>query len=144
MAKTRKSWFGIVRRKILRSSQRHPETIIVLHTNNTTFSQEQTPAPPPPSTPIQDDPVVCEEVPSLNETSAATKIQACFRRHLARRAYKALRSLVKLQAVVRGAHVRRQSRIALECMHALARLQVVVRARQFHLITSTPNYIPVV
>ncbi|GKB51924.1 protein IQ-DOMAIN 1 [Tanacetum coccineum] len=148
MAKTRKSWFGIVRRKFVRSSQRHPETIIVLHTNNTTFSQEQTPAPPPPppSTPttIQDDPVVCEEVPSLNETSSATKIQACFRRHLARRAYKALRSLVKLQAVVRGAHVRRQSRIALECMHALARLQVVVRARQLHLLTSTPNYNPVV
>ncbi|KAK9067429.1 hypothetical protein SSX86_014758 [Deinandra increscens subsp. villosa] len=58
----------------------------------------------------------------------------------ARRAYKALRSLVKLQAVVRGAYVRRQSRIALECMHALARLQVVVRARELQLFTSNISY----
>jgi len=48
----------------------------------------------------------------------------------ARRAFKALKSLVKLQAVARGVLVRRQARIALHCMHALARLQVRVRARQ--------------
>ncbi|KAI3725852.1 hypothetical protein L1987_65648 [Smallanthus sonchifolius] len=135
--KTRKSWFGLIRRKFFLPSPRPSETIIVLHTNNTTFSQEQPPPPPPPpSTPanITDD-QVCEGSSSFNETAAATKIQACFRRHLARRAYKALRSLVKLQAVVRGAYVRRQSRIALECMHALARLQVVVRARQLQLLT---------
>nr|GLL38552.1 protein IQ-DOMAIN 31 [Ipomoea trifida] len=52
----------------------------------------------------------------------------------ARRAFRALRSLVKLQAVARGVCVRRQARIALHCMHALARLQVTVRARQ--LLTS--------
>ncbi|KAF5790959.1 putative IQ motif, EF-hand binding, P-loop containing nucleoside triphosphate hydrolase [Helianthus annuus] len=141
MAKTRKSWFGMIRRKFLVSSPRSSETIIVLHTNNTTFSQEQ-PPPPPPSTPatIPDDRVYKGEDPSFKETAAATKIQACFRRHLARRAYKALRSLVKLQAVVRGAYVRRQSRIALECMHALTRLQVVVRARQLQLLTSNLSY----
>lgn len=48
----------------------------------------------------------------------------------ARRAFRALRSLVKLQALVRGVCVRRQSRIALHCMHSLVRLQVSVRARQ--------------
>ncbi|MFS7970187.1 putative IQ motif, EF-hand binding, P-loop containing nucleoside triphosphate hydrolase [Helianthus anomalus] len=140
MAKTRKSWFGMIRRKFLVSSPRPSETIIVLHTNNTTFSQEQ--PPPPPSTPatIPDYRVREGEDLSFKETAAATKIQACFRRHLARRAYKALRSLVKLQAVVRGAYVRRQSRIALECMHALARLQVVVRARQLQLLTSNLSY----
>ncbi|KAL7602877.1 hypothetical protein Lser_V15G19470 [Lactuca serriola] len=138
MAKPRRSWFGVVGRKFLRSSSRPSETIIVLHTNNTTFSQEQPPPPPPsppPSTPVTIDDHVCD-TPLVKEMAAATKIQTCFRRHLARRAYKALRSLVKLQAVVRGAYVRRQSRIALECMHALARLQVVVRARQLQLITS--------
>nr|XP_043618521.1 protein IQ-DOMAIN 20 isoform X2 [Erigeron canadensis] len=129
MAKTRR-WFGIVRRKLLRSPPRSSETVIVLHTNNTTFSQEQqplnkpSPSPPPPSTTttIIDDHV--SEVSTINKSVAATKIQASFRRHLAKRAYKALRSLVKLQAVVRGAYVRKQSRIALECMHALARLQL--------------------
>jgi hypothetical protein len=48
----------------------------------------------------------------------------------ARRAHRALKSLVKLQALVRGVCVRRQSRIAMQCMHALVRLQVKVRARQ--------------
>ncbi|RWR90650.1 protein IQ-DOMAIN 14-like protein [Cinnamomum micranthum f. kanehirae] len=48
----------------------------------------------------------------------------------ARQAFRALRSLVKLQALVRGFCVRRQARIALYCMHTLVRLQVQVRARQ--------------
>ncbi|KVH92258.1 IQ motif, EF-hand binding site-containing protein [Cynara cardunculus var. scolymus] len=112
MAKTRKSWFGVVRRKFLRSSPRPSETIVVLHTMNTTFSDEPPPPPPPP--------------PS---TTTVTEDHA-------RRARKALKSLVKLQALVRGAYVRKQSRIALECMHTLARLQVVTRARQLQLLTS--------
>ncbi|CAM8912187.1 unnamed protein product [Rhodiola kirilowii] len=64
------------------------------------------------------------------EEAAAVKIQAAFRGHLARRAFGALRSLVKLQALVRGVSVRRQSRMAFHCMHAMVRLQVRVRARQ--------------
>ncbi|VVB05340.1 unnamed protein product [Arabis nemorensis] len=67
---------------------------------------------------------------TTKEDIAAIKIQACFRGHLGRRAFRALKSLVKLQAVARGVLVRRQARIALHCMHALARLQVRVRARQ--------------
>ncbi|KAJ0969828.1 hypothetical protein J5N97_022705 [Dioscorea zingiberensis] len=64
------------------------------------------------------------------EDVAAIKIQANFRGHLARRAFRALRSLVKLQALVRGAYVRRQAQIAVHCMQVLVRLQVRVRARQ--------------
>ncbi|XP_039139146.1 protein IQ-DOMAIN 1-like [Dioscorea cayenensis subsp. rotundata] len=64
------------------------------------------------------------------EDAAAIKIQAHFRGHLARRAFRALRSLVKLQALVRGVCVRRQARIAVHCMQVLVRLQVRVRARQ--------------
>lgn len=48
----------------------------------------------------------------------------------ARRAFRALKSLVKLQAVVRGVCVRRQARIALHCMNTMVRLQVRIRARQ--------------
>ncbi|XP_024978453.1 protein IQ-DOMAIN 31 [Cynara cardunculus var. scolymus] len=137
MAKTRKSWFGVVRRKFLRSSPRPSETIVVLHTMNTTFSDEPPPPPPPPpSTTTVTEDHVCDTPRSIKEIVAATKIQACFRCHLARRARKALKSLVKLQALVRGAYVRKQSRIALECMHTLARLQVVTRARQLQLLTS--------
>ncbi|CAO2829479.1 unnamed protein product [Amaranthus hypochondriacus] len=66
----------------------------------------------------------------LREEMAALLIQSVFRGHLARRAYRALRSLVKLQAVVRGACVRRQARIALHCMNTMVRLQVRIRDRQ--------------
>ncbi|XP_031475520.1 protein IQ-DOMAIN 16 [Nymphaea colorata] len=64
------------------------------------------------------------------EEMAAIKIQACFRGHLARRAFRALRGLVRLQAVFRGYRVRQQARIALRCMNSLAKLQVRIRNRQ--------------
>ncbi|KAG8073350.1 hypothetical protein GUJ93_ZPchr0006g43789 [Zizania palustris] len=64
------------------------------------------------------------------EDVAAVTIQAYFRGHLARRAFKALKSLVRLQAVARGASVRRQAEVAIHCMQAMVRLQVRVRARQ--------------
>ncbi|KAL5218516.1 hypothetical protein ABZP36_019200 [Zizania latifolia] len=64
------------------------------------------------------------------EDVAAVTIQAYFRGHLARRAFKALKSLVRLQAVARGAYVRRQAEVAIHCMQAMVRLQVRVRARQ--------------
>ncbi|KAL9245593.1 hypothetical protein vseg_019225 [Gypsophila vaccaria] len=73
---------------------------------------------------------------SLREDKASIHIQCVFRGHLARRAFRALKSLVKLQAVVRGVCVRRQARMALHCMNTLARLQVKIRARQLH---STPT-----
>ncbi|CAJ1942275.1 unnamed protein product [Sphenostylis stenocarpa] len=77
------------------------------------------------------------------EDAAAIKIQAYFRGHLARRAYKALKSLVKVQALARGVWVRKQSRIAMQCMHALVRLQVRVRSSQllgsFHNKEPTTN-----
>ncbi|XP_021731278.1 protein IQ-DOMAIN 31-like [Chenopodium quinoa] len=70
------------------------------------------------------------EIMKLREEMAAVHIQSLFRGHLARRAIRALKSLVKLQAVVRGVCVRRQARIALHCMNTMVRLQDRIRARQ--------------
>ncbi|KAG2573985.1 hypothetical protein PVAP13_7KG288700 [Panicum virgatum] len=68
------------------------------------------------------------------EHAAAATIQAHFRGHLARKAFRALRSLVKLQALARGAYVRRQASVAIRCMKVLVRLQVRVRSRQLLLL----------
>ncbi|KAI3922568.1 hypothetical protein MKX01_006257 [Papaver californicum] len=64
------------------------------------------------------------------ERTAAIKIQSFFRGLLARRAFRALRGLVKLQALVRGVRVRKQQQMALHCMGALIRLQMRVQSRQ--------------
>ncbi|KAL9393859.1 hypothetical protein Peur_013144 [Populus x canadensis] len=120
-----RNWFDRVRRKFLRSSHRN---IILNSKACSSHSDEITEA---------GDYEVFNSIaspPSKRELAiediAAITIQANFRGHLARRAFRALRSLVKLQALARGVHVRKQSRIALQCMHALVRLQVRIRARQ--------------
>ncbi|PAN39569.1 hypothetical protein PAHAL_7G252400 [Panicum hallii] len=69
------------------------------------------------------------------EHAAAATIQAHFRGHLARQAFRALRSLVKLQAFARGAYVRKQASVAIRCMKVLVRLQVRVRSRQLLLLS---------
>ncbi|RWR80326.1 protein IQ-DOMAIN 1 isoform X2 [Cinnamomum micranthum f. kanehirae] len=67
---------------------------------------------------------------SMKEDWAATLIQTAFRAFLARRALRALKGLVRLQALVRGHAVRKQAAITLRCMQALVRVQARVRARR--------------
>ncbi|KAL2317929.1 hypothetical protein Fmac_031805 [Flemingia macrophylla] len=61
---------------------------------------------------------------------AATRIQTAFRAFLARRALRALKGVVRLQALVRGRLVRKQAAVTLRCMQALVRVQARVRARR--------------
>eukprot|EP00262_Sarcandra_glabra_P004316 TRINITY_DN15270_c0_g1_i1.p1 TRINITY_DN15270_c0_g1~~TRINITY_DN15270_c0_g1_i1.p1 ORF type:complete len:424 (+),score=93.23 TRINITY_DN15270_c0_g1_i1:223-1494(+) len=67
---------------------------------------------------------------NVKEEWAATQIQSAFRAFLARRALRALKGLVRLQALVRGHAVRKQAAITLRCMQALVRVQARVRARR--------------
>uniref|UniRef100_A0A0E0KZC4 DUF4005 domain-containing protein n=1 Tax=Oryza punctata TaxID=4537 RepID=A0A0E0KZC4_ORYPU len=62
--------------------------------------------------------------------AAAVRIQTAFRGFLAKKALRALKALVKLQALVRGYLVRRQAAATLQSMKALIRAQATVRAHR--------------
>ncbi|KAJ1298695.1 hypothetical protein BS78_01G473400 [Paspalum vaginatum] len=68
--------------------------------------------------------------PGLGGDAAAVRIQATFRGYLARTALCALRGIVKLQALVRGQLVRKQTSATLRCMQALLAAQSHLRAQR--------------
>ncbi|KAK1438568.1 hypothetical protein QVD17_04377 [Tagetes erecta] len=70
---------------------------------------------------------------SVNHHFAAIIIQTSFRAYLARRALRALKGIVMLQAVIRGQNVRKQATITLRCMQALLRVQSRVHEQRSRL-----------
>nr|XP_027096989.1 protein IQ-DOMAIN 31-like isoform X5 [Coffea arabica]XP_027100721.1 protein IQ-DOMAIN 31-like isoform X5 [Coffea arabica] len=60
---------------------------------------------------------------------AATKAQAAFRGYLARRAFRALDGIIRLQAVIRGHLVRRQAVSTLQYVQSIVKLQAFVRGQ---------------
>ncbi|PWA87709.1 hypothetical protein CTI12_AA126200 [Artemisia annua] len=64
---------------------------------------------------------------------AATIAQAAFRGYMARRAFLALKGIIRLQAQVRGHLVRRQAVVTLSCMRAIVEFQALARGRRVRL-----------
>ncbi|RLN42670.1 protein IQ-DOMAIN 14-like isoform X2 [Panicum miliaceum] len=74
-------------------------------------------APPPPGQELEE------------EEHAAVLIQSAYRGYLARRALRALKGLVRLQALIRGQTVRRQTAATLRGLESLMRIQARHRSR---------------
>ncbi|KAF3437773.1 hypothetical protein FNV43_RR20529 [Rhamnella rubrinervis] len=66
----------------------------------------------------------------IRKEQAATKAQAAFRGYLARRAFWALKGIIRLQALIRGHLVRRQALATLSSMLGVVKFQAVVRGRR--------------
>ncbi|WCJ39000.1 IQ-domain 11 [Euphorbia peplus] len=64
---------------------------------------------------------------------AVVKIQSTFRGYLARKALRALKGIVKLQAIIRGRNVRRQAMNTLKCLQSLVNIQSQVSAKRMQI-----------
>ncbi|XP_068344796.1 protein IQ-DOMAIN 11 [Pyrus communis] len=65
---------------------------------------------------------------------AVVKIQTAFRGYLARKALRALKGIVKLQAIIRGRAVRRQAMTTLKCLQSIINIQSHACARRLQTI----------
>lgn len=75
-----------------------------------------------------------QDVPSdpeqIRKEQAATIVQATFRGYLARRAFWALKGIIRLQALIRGHLVRRQAVATLCSMLGIVKFQALIRGRR--------------
>lgn len=58
----------------------------------------------------------------------------------ARRAFRALKGIIRLQALIRGHLVRRQAVATLRCMHAIVKLQALARGTKVRLSDGMPEF----
>lgn len=76
----------------------------------------------------------------IKESAAAIKIQTAFRGYLARKALRALKGIVKLQAIIRGRAVRRQAMSTLKCLQSIVSIQSQVCARRLQMVEGRCDY----
>ncbi|KAB5512738.1 hypothetical protein DKX38_029766 [Salix brachista] len=69
-----------------------------------------------------------------NHHASATKIQAAYRGYVARRSFRALKGLGRLQGVMRGQNVKRQTMNAMKHMQLLVRVQSQIQSRRIQML----------
>ncbi|KAF8097613.1 hypothetical protein N665_0285s0044 [Sinapis alba] len=90
---------------------------------------ESKPADIQNAAPVQDSSVL-SDADRIQQEVAATSVQAAFRGYLARRAFWALKCIIRLQALIRGHLVRRQAVATLCCVMGIVRLQALARGKE--------------
>ncbi|WZY76896.1 hypothetical protein YC2023_023280 [Brassica napus] len=78
--------------------------------------------------PVQDNEL--SDAERIQQEIAATLVQAAFRGYLARRAFWALKGIIRLQALIRGHLVRRQAVSTLCCVMGIVKLQALARGKE--------------
>ncbi|RZC94295.1 hypothetical protein C5167_029859 [Papaver somniferum] len=71
---------------------------------------------------------------------AATKIQSIYRGYMARRSFRALKGLMRLQGVVRGQSVKRQTMNAMKYMQLLVKVQTQIQSRRIHTLENQAQH----
>ncbi|KQK05197.1 protein IQ-DOMAIN 31 isoform X2 [Brachypodium distachyon] len=84
--------------------------------------------------------VLSNDPERLREEQAAVKAQAAFRGYLARRAFRALKGIIRLQALIRGHLVRRQAASTLRATWLIVKFQAVVRGRNVRLSSDAVQF----
>lgn len=64
----------------------------------------------------------------------ATRIQTAYRGYTARRNYRSVKGLVRLEAVMKGQSVKRQTVNAMKCMQLLVRVQTQIQTRRIQML----------
>ncbi|CAA7016656.1 unnamed protein product [Microthlaspi erraticum] len=100
----------------------------------TTSSRPPSPKPPSPRIVQRREFVHRPEPTLLVKKASAVKIQAAFRGYMARMSFRALKGLVRLQGVVRGHSVKRQTMNAMKYMQLLVRVQTQVQSRRIQML----------
>ncbi|KAL0442685.1 UNVERIFIED_CONTAM: protein IQ-DOMAIN 1 [Sesamum latifolium] len=68
------------------------------------------------------------------EDAAATQIQTAYRAYLARKAFRHMRGMVRLQNMVQRDSVLKQASTTLSRLHSWSRIQAQIRARRVHMV----------
>lgn len=155
---SKKKWFG---KKKLNDSDSYPETdqappfhppeaeeeIILTHVENQNNHDHVEDVPDVdvdvPVSDVQTETVEVQAAPIVqvaskpNDEVAAIMIQTTFRRYLARRAFRALRGLNRLRALMEGPVVKRQAVSTLRSMQTLGHVQSQIRSRRVRMLEET-------
>ncbi|CAM0954295.1 unnamed protein product [Alopecurus aequalis] len=110
----------------------------VVKGENSSFRAEREPAAPDVNLELEKQStggsdVLSNDPERLREEQAAVKAQAAFRGYLARRAFRALKGIIRLQALIRGHLVRRQAASTLRATWLIVKFQAIVRGRNVRL-----------